>query len=171
MIWTRLSLVLFLALSVFCMTWSGPASAATTTTTTTTTTVIPTPTTLPGGTVITASAAKTLLDAKTAVFFDVRSSSAYSAGHIPGTANVHYTQRSLKTTTFDATLDQFDLTALPATKSATIVFYSNGINGWRSYKAAILAIRQGYTNVRWLRGGMVDWVAAKYSVESAPAGI
>lgn len=153
-------LVMFCLLSVFCITWSGTASAYTVT-----------PTTLPGGQVITARTAKTLFDAKTAAFFDVRSAISYSAGHIPGTRNVHYVQRSLKTTTFDATLDQFDLTALPATKSATIVFYSNGINGWRSYKAAILAIKQGYTNVRWLRGGMTEWVAGRYVVEKTVAGI
>ena len=148
-------LMMFCTLSVFCITWSGTASAYTVT-----------PTTLPGGQIITARDTKTLYDAKTAVLIDVRSAIRYSAGHIPGTPNVQYVQRSLKTTTFDATLDQFDLTALPATKSATIVFYSNGINGWKSYKAATLAIKQGYTNVRWFRGGMTDWIAGRYAVEA-----
>lgn len=125
---------------------------------------IPTPTVLPGGKIITALDAKTLLDSKGAVFYDARRSIRYAEGHLSGATNLPYVQNSAETATFDATVDQFSLSSLPTNKAAAIVFYSNSSNGWKSFKAAVQAIRQGYTDVRWLRNGLAGWTAAGFSV-------
>ncbi|NUZ08105.1 rhodanese-like domain-containing protein [Piscinibacter koreensis] len=41
-----------------------------------------------------------------------------------------------------------------------IVTYCQGVQCWGSYNAALRAIRLGYTNVHWYRGGMEAWQAA-----------
>ena len=44
-------------------------------------------------------------------------------------------------------------------KTASIVIYSDGPTGWKSYKGAVLAIKGGYKNVMYLRGGWAEWTA------------
>lgn len=162
MIFKRCLPVLFFVLSVSVAFWSGTASAYTETPAA--------PTTLSGGKIITARDAKTLLDAKTAIFIDVRSPARFAAGHVPGATNLQYVMVSDKTTNFDSSLDQFSIASLPQDKTKTIVFYGSGPGGWRSYKASVLAIKQGYRSVRWMRGGMLEW-GASYSVATSPAGV
>lgn len=116
-----------------------------------------TPTTLPGGKVINVEEAKNL--AGKAAFFDMRKAVSYGKGHLPGATPLPYGQKSDKSVNFDASQDKFDMSQLPSDKSAAIVFYSDGPTGWKSYKAAVTAIRGGYTNVMWFRGGTAEWEA------------
>lgn len=116
-----------------------------------------TPTTLSGGKVISAEEAKSL--AGKAAFFDMRKAVSYGKGHLPGAQPLPYDQKSDKSTNFDASMDKFDMSQLPSDKGAAIVFYSDGITGWKSYKAAVTAIKNGYTNVMWFRGGTDEWTA------------
>lgn len=124
-----------------------------------------TPASLAGGRVIAAVEAKALLEAKQAKFFDMRSAVNFGKGHIPGAKALPYKENSEFAADFNAAVDQFDLAQLPADKNAAMVFYSDGPTGWKSYKAAALAIKAGYKNVMWFREGFSSWQAAQYPVE------
>jgi rhodanese-related sulfurtransferase len=124
-----------------------------------------TPLTLPGGKIVSPAETKALLDGKQALFFDMRSAVNYGKGHIPGAKALPYKENSEFVADFDESVDQFDLAQLPADKNASMVFYSDGPTGWKSYKAAVKAIKAGYKNVCWFREGFSSWVAAKYPVQ------
>jgi len=123
-----------------------------------------TPATLAGGKVVTAEEAKKLLDAKSATFYDTRSAMNFGKGHVPGAKAIPYGEKSEFAENFDASKDRFDLSQLPGDKNAALVFYSDGPTGWKSYKAAVLAVRAGYKSVNYFRGGWADWEARKYPV-------
>jgi rhodanese-related sulfurtransferase len=40
------------------------------------------------------------------------------------------------------------------------VFFCSGVRCWLSYNAALRAVRGGYANVYWYRGGIDAWRAA-----------
>lgn len=124
-----------------------------------------TPKTLEGGKVISAEEAKALLDKKEAKFFDMRSAINFGKGHIPGANALPYKENSEYKAGFDGSKDVFDLAKLPADKSTTIVFYSDGPTGWKSYKAAVLAKKAGYKKVMWLREGTKGWEAKKLPLQ------
>lgn len=117
-----------------------------------------TPTSLAGAKVITAEQAKKLHDGGTP-FFDTRVSAEYAEKTIKGAASLTYREKSAKAPDFDAKQDQFDLSKLPANKTAPVVFFCNAGECWRSYKASTVAIKNGYTQVNWFRGGMPEWTA------------
>jgi rhodanese-related sulfurtransferase len=124
-----------------------------------------TPATLAGGKVISVEEAKKLLDGKGAAFFDTRAAVNFGKGHIPGATAVSYKERSAFKADFDISQDQFDPAKLPADKGAKIVFYSDGPTGWKSYKAAVLAIKDGRKHVMWMRSGFDEWRAKGLPVE------
>ena len=126
---------------------------------------VETPAVLKGGKVITADEARKLSEAKGAFFVDTRSPVNFGKGHVPGAVSIGYKERSDKVPNFDASVDGFDLAKLPADKNAKIVFYSDGPTGWKSYKAAVMAINGGYKNVMYFRGGYADWVSKGYPEE------
>ncbi len=126
---------------------------------------VPTPTSLDGGEIVTLEQVKALVDGKKTAFFDMRSAINYGKGHIPGAKALPYREKSAKATDFDASADHVDLKQLPADKDAVIVFYSHGPTGWKSYKAAVLAVKQGYSRVKWFRNGLGSWVAAGHPIE------
>ncbi len=123
------------------------------------------PTTLAGGKVVSVDDAKKLSDAKGAQFFDTRAVINYGKGHVPGAKAVSYKEKSEFKADFDASVDTFDLTKLPTDKAAKIVFYSDGPKGWKSYKAAVTAIKGGHKNVMWMRDGFAGWEAKGYPSE------
>ena len=123
---------------------------------------IPTPEVLPGGTIILPMDAKSLLDQKKAMFFDVRNPINYGRGHVPSAAALPYSGKSKKVVDFDMSLDSFDVSQLPSDKNEVIIFYSHGITGWKSYKAAVSAIHAGYKNVHWMREGFGKWLELGY---------
>lgn len=43
-------------------------------------------------------------------------------------------------------------------KAGPMVFFCAGVNCWLSYNAALRAVRLGYTEVGWYRGGIEAWV-------------
>lgn len=124
-----------------------------------------TPTTLSGGKVISAVEGKKLIDAKAATFVDTRSVVNFGKGHVPGAVTASYKEKSDKVASFDTKVDSFDFDKLPKNKAAPLVFYSDGPTGWKSYKAAILSIGAGYTNVQYMRGGFAEWTAKGLQVE------
>jgi rhodanese-related sulfurtransferase len=116
-----------------------------------------TPTTLKGGKVISVDEAASISKAKSAVFVDTRSPLNFGKGHIPAAVSAAYQEKSDKVENFKASDDSFDFAKIPADKAAAVVFYSDGPAGWKSYKAAVLAIKEGYKNVSYFRGGYAEW--------------
>ncbi len=124
-----------------------------------------TPTSLAGGKVISVDEGKKLADDKSAQFFDTRNLVNFGKGHVPGAKAVSYKEKSDFKADFDVSMDSFEVDKLPADKAAKIVIYSDGPAGWKSYKAAVLAIKAGYKNVLWMRDGFAGWTAKSYPVE------
>ncbi len=124
-----------------------------------------TPTALAGGTVLSVEEAKKLLDAKGATFFDTRNAVNYGRGHIRGAISISYKEKSAFKADFDPAQDHLDLAKLPGDKNARIVIYSDGPTGWKSYKAAVLAIKDGRKNVMWMRAGTDGWTAKGFPME------
>lgn len=119
---------------------------------------------LSGATVITADKAKELA-AKGVAIVDVRSANEYAESHIKGAKNVVIKEKSEKKPDFDASLDSFDLAKLPGDKNTEMVFYCNGLDCWKSYKAATIAIKAGYKKIYWLRGGLPEWKSKGGAIE------
>lgn len=122
------------------------------------------PATLAGGTIVNAAQAKDLI-AKGAKVVDVRSGNEFAEAHIKGAVLVAYKEKSEKKADFDMAADSFDLGKLPGGKGDAMIFYCNGLDCWKSYKASVTAIKAGYTKINWLRGGMPEWKAAGGAVE------
>jgi rhodanese-related sulfurtransferase len=120
---------------------------------------LPTPTNLTGGKVISVEDARKMADQKTAFFVDTRNVVNYGKGHVPGATAIPYKGDSESVENFDASKDKFDLSQLPAAKDHALVFYSDGPTGWKSYKAAVWAVKAGYKSVNYMRGGWDDWKA------------
>lgn len=125
-----------------------------------------TPTALPGGKVISVDEARKLSDGKTAFFVDTRSVVNFGKGHVPGAHAIPYKGTSDDAAAFDAAKDQFELGKLPANKDQAVIFYSDGPSGWKSYKAAVWAIKAGHKNVSYMRSGWTEWQGKGLPVEN-----
>ena len=123
-----------------------------------------TPPSLKGAEIVDAAKAKALMDAG-AKMIDTRVANEYAEAHIKGAISVPYKEKSPKKVDFDAALDSFDLTKLPADKSAPIITQCNGAECWKSYKSAAAAIKAGYKKVYWFRGGLPEWKTKGFAVE------
>jgi rhodanese-related sulfurtransferase/ABC-type phosphate/phosphonate transport system substrate-binding protein len=98
------------------------------------------------------------LSEKGAKLIDVRTEKEYATRHARGAVNLPYVEKSLKEIDYDVKKDQFPgLTSL--NKSDALVFFCNGAECWKSFKASKAARDAGYTRVYWLRGGMPEWIA------------
>jgi rhodanese-related sulfurtransferase len=122
------------------------------------------PPTLSGVSVVTAEQAKKMIEAGTPVI-DTRVGNEYADAHIKGAKNVPYKEKSAKEVGFNAKEDQFDLAKLPADKASPLIFYCNGPECWKSYKASKVAAEAGWKKVQWLRGGFPEWKSKGYPVE------
>lgn len=123
-----------------------------------------TPRLLPGAKVVDAQAAQELIKTG-ALFIDTRTDAEFKAGHVPGAKLVPYGEKSAKDADFKASEDQFDLSKLPQDKNAALVFACNGAECWKSFKASHAALKAGYTQVHWFRGGFPEWRSAKLKVD------
>lgn len=116
------------------------------------------PTALAGVKVVTAAEVQKLVAGGVPVY-DVRAADIYGEGHIKGAINLPYREKSDKVPEFDAGKDDFALSKLPADKAAGIILYCDGVSCWKSYKAASVAVKAGYSNLNWYREGWPDWKA------------
>lgn len=123
-----------------------------------------TPTSLNGATVADAAKVKSLMDGGAPVI-DTRVANEYAEAHIKGAKSVPYKEKSAKAADFDASADSFDLAKASGDKSAPVVFYCNGAECWKSYKASAMAVKAGYTKVYWFRGGFPEWKAKGLPIE------
>lgn len=126
---------------------------------------VATPSQVSGARVISVEEGRKLLDGKVATFIDTRSVVNFGKGHVPGALTAAYKEKSDKVEAFDAGVDSFELDKLPKDKGAAVVIYSDGPTGWKSYKATVLAVKAGWKNVHYMRGGFADWQAKGAPVE------
>lgn len=124
-----------------------------------------TPTSISGAKIISVEEGKSLAARKAATFVDTRSPVNFGKGRVPGAVMAAYKEKSEPSPAFDAAQDSFALDKLPTDKKAPIVFYSDGPTGWKSYKAAVLAVKAGYTNVMYMRSGFAEWESKGHPVE------
>jgi rhodanese-related sulfurtransferase/ABC-type phosphate/phosphonate transport system substrate-binding protein len=124
-----------------------------------------TPRQLPGAKVIDAGAVAELMRTG-AAYIDTRTEVEFRAGHVPQARLVPYVEKSAKDTDFDGRLDSFDLTKLPQDKATRLIFACNGAECWKSYKASLAAVKAGYTQVHWFRGGFPEWRNANRQIAS-----
>lgn len=124
-----------------------------------------TPTTLPGAKVVTAAEAQALIAGGMAVY-DVRIEEEYKKAHIPGSRSLTYQESSAKEVGFDPGDDQWQLNRLPKDKNTPIIVYCDGTICWRGYKSAVMAVKAGYKNVHWFRGGFPEWREAGMPIET-----
>ncbi|MBO9661641.1 rhodanese-like domain-containing protein [Dokdonella sp.] len=119
----------------------------------------PTPASVPGGQVVTTPGLVALLGDRSlgARVFDVLGGPETLPGAI---AAVPASQPG---SFQDATQQQFGQFLQQTTqgrRDVPLVFYCASSQCWMSYNAALRAIRLGYTNVLWYRGGLEAWQAA-----------
>jgi rhodanese-related sulfurtransferase len=119
---------------------------------------VDTPASLDGATVVTAEKVKDL-QAKGATVVDTRVANEYAEAHIKGAISVPYKEKSAKAPDFDASQDSWDMSKIPADKNVHLVLYCNAGECWKSYKSAKMAVKAGYKNVYWFRGGIPEWKA------------
>ena len=117
-----------------------------------------TPNSLKGATIVSAEKAKSMMK-RGVLLVDARVAHEYVEEHIKGAKSIPYKEKSAKVVGFDASVDRFDLSKLPADKSTPVIFYCNAGRCWKSYKASTTAIKAGYKKVHWLRGGIPEWKA------------
>ncbi|MDO9188901.1 MAG: PhnD/SsuA/transferrin family substrate-binding protein [Sulfurimicrobium sp.] len=124
-----------------------------------------TPKELAGVHVIEAKQASDLI-AKGVLVVDVRNEAEYLEGHVKGALQLPYHEVSAKEVGFDASEDKFDLAKLPHDKNTAMLLYCDGTHCWKSYKSALMAVRDGYKNIYWFRGGFPEWKAAGYPIDT-----
>jgi rhodanese-related sulfurtransferase len=93
---------------------------------------------------------------KGARLVDVRTEREHNAKHARNSVLVPYGEKSLKALDFDSKLDSFGGLA-KLDKSQPTIFFCNGAECWKSYKASKVARDSGFTSVYWMRGGMPEW--------------
>jgi rhodanese-related sulfurtransferase len=103
-----------------------------------------------GSTTITLQQAQSLHEAG-AVFVDVRNPRLFRRKHIPGSYHL-----DLKNGFEKAALEKL------VTKDQPLVIYSSGMNCARGYRAVAMAVSWGFANVKYFRGGIVEWRDAGY---------
>lgn len=122
-----------------------------------------TPMTIPGGIFATVEQAKAQFD-KGALFVDSRVAAEFAEKHIKGAKNIPFKEQYTKESK-TSPVDSFDLAKLPPDKSKALIFYCNGSPCWKGYKAAAMAIKNGYKNVYWFRDGLPAWAGKGYPTE------
>jgi rhodanese-related sulfurtransferase len=126
---------------------------------------IQTPPALPGATLVDAVEVARLVKAG-ALAVDTRTPSEFEREHIAGAINLPYVESSLKERDFNPALDDFRALER-APKGRALIFFCNGPECWKSYKAAKVAVSRGMPNIYWYRKGMPDWREKSLAIEGA----
>lgn len=127
----------------------------------------PTPSSIPGGQLVTTKGLVDLVQGKRAPYFlfDVLGGPEILPDAIPSMWMAQPGSFN------DPTQQQFSQVMQQGTqgrKETVLVFYCLSTNCWMSYNAALRAINAGYTNVLWYRGGIEAWKAAGLPTQPAP---
>lgn len=116
----------------------------------------PTPASIPGGQIITTKGLYELIQGQQTPYmlFDVLGGGEILPGAIPavqasspGSFDDQVSQR----------MGQFLRQATQGNTQVPLIFYCASVECWMSYNAALRAIKLGYSNVLWYRGGIAAW--------------
>ena len=107
---------------------------------------------------------------KGVTIYDTRIEEEHRENHIKGARWLPYAEKSAKTVGFDSSKDSFDLSRI-ADKNAPVIFACNGPECWKSYKSCVSAVKAGFTQIYWFRGGYPEWVAKGYPIESVATNV
>lgn len=109
---------------------------------------------------VTITEAKQLFDSG-AIFLDARKAIDMARGKIKGSLKASYKDKGgnkNKIINWDKSKDSYVKEYFPANKNTKIVTYCNGPKCWKSYKLAVVLVKDhGYTNINWLRDGFPAW--------------
>lgn len=122
------------------------------------------PGSIAGATIVTAEQARQAID-KGVPVFDLRTPTEFAEGSVKGAVTLPYKEKSTKVLDFDASLDSFDLSKLPADRSAPVLLYCAGIECWKSFKGAAVAVKAGFKKVMVMRGGWPEWKSKGYPIQ------
>lgn len=127
----------------------------------------PTPTSIPGGKVIATRQLAQLLQGGQGGPMLLHAYA--SMEHLPGAIAV---MPAAQGGTFEDEVQrgfgQYLQQATGGDTSRMLVFYCGGPRCWGSYNASLRAIRLGYRNVHWYRGGLEAWRQAGLQVKTVP---
>lgn len=128
----------------------------------------PTPSSIPGGQVITTKGLVELMRGGQApvLTLDILGGPEMIQGAVPA---VPASQAGSFTDQTQRQFAQFLQQATGGNKQYPIVLYCLSPECWMSYNASLRAINLGYTNVLWYRGGIESWKKAGLPVQSAGA--
>lgn len=100
---------------------------------------------------------------KDMIIVDTMPADSFAKGHIPGAVNAELPKTGMS----DATDEQKAafLKILGTDKNKTIVVYCGFVGCARSDVGAVLAVKEGFTNVYRVPGGSIAWGEAKYAME------
>jgi ABC-type phosphate/phosphonate transport system substrate-binding protein/rhodanese-related sulfurtransferase len=129
-----------------------------------------TPRVLDGVKIVTAEEVIDLMK-KGVPLYDTRVEEEYRDKHIKGARWLPYNEKSAKEVGFDASKDSFDVGRAAESKNAPVIFACNGAECWKSYKSCVAAVKAGYTQIYWFRGGFPEWAAKGYPVESVAPNV
>lgn len=131
-----------------------------------------TPTSLPGGALITTGALRAALyGERPPVVIEVSSSRGERIATLPGAIWIdkagygawHPRDDAPEAQAFRAAIAQ----AAPSLDTP-LVFTCDSMSCWQAYRAALRAIALGYTEVAWYRGGVQSWATAGLALAQAP---
>ncbi len=129
----------------------------------------PTPSSIPGGQVITTPGLVALLQGNQvrAFVFDILGGPEVIPGALPAVPAAQAGSFSDRT---QQEFGQFLNQTTQGNKETPLVFYCLSSHCWMSYNASLRAINMGYKNVLWYRGGIEAWKAAGQQVQAAAGG-
>lgn len=87
------------------------------------------------------------------IIIDSRKKTEYLKGHIEGAVNILNTKLALD-----------DLEAIAPDRTQAVLFYCNGARCLRSSDSINKAVKWGYTNIFWFRGGWEEWTEKRLPV-------
>ena len=107
------------------------------------------------------------IDQKQVLIVDVRMPLEFAEEHIPNALGNAYNEESKKDLAFDATKDSFNLSEIQKSKATNVVFYCNGAECWKSFKACKWALKHHLNKkIFWLRLGLPGWQKAGFPTEA-----
>lgn len=121
-----------------------------------------------GANYISIEEAKKLLDQGNVQFCDSRMTREFIMETIPTAVGCAYDEKGgkeNKRADFDDSIESWNDSQI-VDKNKTLIIFCNAKSCWKSYKAAVVATKRGYKDVRWLRDGIPAWKKAGFATEN-----
>ncbi|MBT4836497.1 MAG: hypothetical protein HON94_04035 [Methylococcales bacterium] len=103
--------------------------------------------------IVTAPEVKYMRDNEDVLLVHTLSRIEYEIHHIPGSIHI-------------ASTDVKSSKKMPKDKKKAIVFYCNGVKCPYSKRASDAAIKMGYQNIFWFKGGIPEWIRFHYKMNN-----